>query len=70
MFKLKLKIIVSLKLLIICILIFLKIFKNKKKKIGVIGLSHCNNIGNNLLKYAINIKLSELGFEPKRYYIH
>ena len=64
MFKLKLKIIVSLKLLIICILIFLKIFKNKKKKIGVIGLSHCNNIGNNLLKYAINIKLSELGFEP------
>lgn len=35
----------------------------KKKKIGVIGLKHGNNIGNNLLKYTISIKLSELGFE-------
>ena len=36
----------------------------KKKKIGVIGLVHGNNIGNNLIKYAISIKLSELGFIP------
>ena len=35
----------------------------KKKKIGVIGVSHRNNIGNNLLKYAMFIKLSELGFD-------
>ena len=37
---------------------------NKVKKIGVIGLRHEVNIGNNLLKYAIFIKLSELGFKP------
>ena len=36
----------------------------KKKKIGVIGVGHGFNIGNNLLKYAISIKLSELGFIP------
>ena len=36
----------------------------KKKKIGVIGLGHGFNIGNNLLKYAIFIKLSEFGFIP------
>ena len=34
------------------------------KKIGVIGLSHSQNIGNNLLKYAMSIKLRELGFIP------
>ena len=38
--------------------------KFNKKKIGVIGLNHSQNIGNNLLKYAIFIKLSELGFDP------
>ena len=37
---------------------------NKVKKIGVIGLRHDINIGNNLLKYAIFVKLSELGFKP------
>ena len=36
----------------------------KKKRIGIIGLKHHQNIGNNLLKYAIFIKLSQLGFEP------
>lgn len=36
----------------------------KKKKIGVIGVRHCFNIGANLLKYAMSIKLSEYGFEP------
>ena len=35
-----------------------------KKKIGIIGLEHSSNVGNNLLKYAISIKLSELGFIP------
>ena len=48
-------------------LIFLDLFsKNNKKKlkIGVIGLRHETNIGNNLIKYAISIKLRELGFIP------
>ena len=45
--------------------IYLGIHKQKNiKKIGVIGLNHSQNIGNNLLKYAIFIKLSELGFDP------
>ena len=39
-------------------------YKNIKKKIGVIGLDHSQNVGNNLLKYAIFIKLKELGFYP------
>ena len=38
--------------------------KNKNKKIGIVGLPHSQNIGNNLLKFAIYIKLSELGFDP------
>ena len=36
----------------------------KKKKIGIISLGFTNNIGNNLLKYAIFIKIKELGFDP------
>ena len=47
--------------------IFLDLFfKNNKKKlkVGVIGLRHETNIGNNLIKYAISIKLRELGFIP------
>ncbi len=41
------------------------IIKAKKiKKIGIVGLRHEINIGNNLLKYAMFIKLSELGFKP------
>ena len=35
-----------------------------RKKVGIIGLSHSQNIGNNLLKYAIYIKLSEFGYNP------
>ena len=35
-----------------------------KKKIGVISLAHSNNIGNILLKYAIFIKLYQLGYDP------
>ena len=49
-------------------LLFFLIFINKKKiyikRIGIIGLEHSLNIGNNLLKYAISIKLSELGYIP------
>ena len=53
-------------LLKILFLIFISFFKlNKKKiKIGVIGVRHEVNIGNNLIKYAISLKLSELGFKP------
>ena len=41
-------------------------FKNRKKykRIGIIGLAHSQNIGNNLLKYAIYIKLHEFGLDP------
>jgi hypothetical protein len=35
-----------------------------KQKIGVIGLNHSQNIGNILLKFAMFIKLSELGYDP------
>ena len=36
----------------------------KNIKIGIIGLSHNCNIGNNLLKYAISVKLTQLGYTP------
>ena len=36
----------------------------KKPKIGVVGLGHSQNIGNNLLKYSIFIFLKNYGFEP------
>ena len=48
---------------IIFILIFILKIK-KGKKIGIVGVRHEANIGNNLLKYAISIKLSELGYIP------
>ena len=55
--------ITKIKLLFLCYFLYLL---NKKgiKKIGVIGVRHEPNIGNNLLKYAISIKLKELGFKP------
>ena len=54
---------------ILLIIFFLFIFKKNltiknPKKIGVIGVRHEINIGNNLLKYAIFIKLKEFGFKP------
>ena len=55
--KLKLKI-------IIIFIIFNYQYINVKKRIGVIGLRHSQNVGNNLLKYALFIKLSELGYSP------
>ena len=53
-----------IKIIFIFFFIFLNIIIKKKKRIGVISLRHEVNIGNNLLKYAIFIKLSELGFIP------
>jgi len=53
--------------ILICIFIYLIIdftYNNSAKKVGVIGLSHSQNVGNNLLKYAMFIKLSELGYFP------
>ena len=48
--------------------------KKNKKKVGIISLDHSQNVGNNLLKYAIYIKLSNLGFDPyivgKRFLSH
>ena len=40
------------------------LIKKRYKKIGIVGVRHCNNIGANLLKYAMSIKLSEYGFNP------
>jgi len=52
-------------LIIIFVLLIIILYNKKRKiKIGVIGLRHEINIGNNLVKYAIFIKLSELGFKP------
>ena len=53
-------------LLVINTFIFLIFFLNKysKLKIGVVGLRHEANIGNNLLKYAMFTKLKELGYIP------
>lgn len=57
--------IISLKILFLIFLSIHFIKKNYfKKKVGIIGLSHSQNIGNNLLKYAIYIKLSQLGYNP------
>ena len=36
----------------------------KKKRVGVVGLNNHNNIGNNLVKFSMFIKLKELGFKP------
>ena len=37
----------------------------KKIKIGVVSEHYSQNIGNNLLKYAMFVKLKELGFDPQ-----
>ena len=52
-----------LKLIFVIIILEFLIHFNLKK-IGVIGLDHSQNIGNNLVKYAISIILRELGFDP------
>ena len=50
--------------LIIFVLFPLTTKIKSRKKIGVIGVRHEVNIGNNLIKYAISIKLKELGYIP------
>lgn len=51
-------------LIIIIIFFLLKFLFLKKKTVGVIGLEHSKNVGNNLLKFAMFIKLSKLGYSP------
>ena len=58
------KLFVYLKLLYISILFLFYNIIHKKKKVGVIGLEHSINIGNNLLKYAMFIFLRNLGYDP------
>ena len=36
----------------------------RKLKVGVIGLDHHKNIGNNILKYAMFLQLKEMGVDP------
>ena len=65
--------------LLVIIILFLMYFcrfeweKNKstfnlkikqRLKIGVVGVGHGANVGNNMIKYAISIVLSNLGYEP------
>ena len=38
--------------------------EKKRLKLGVVGVAHTVNVGNNMLKYAISVVLSNLGFEP------
>ena len=38
--------------------------RNRKIKIGIFGCRHDINIGNYLIKFAMNVKLKELGYEP------
>lgn len=59
--KLKLNVTIIIILFINC---FHLKYNNLKRRIGVIGLAHSQNVGNNLLKFAIYIKLYELGFSP------
>lgn len=49
---------------IILSLYLIKLETKKGKKIGIVGVRHEVNIGNNLIKYAISIKLKELGYIP------
>ena len=49
---------------IILIIFIIFIICNKKIKVGVIGLEHSQNIGNNLLKYSIFIEIKKLGYDP------
>ena len=50
--------------LIILLLFQIKKIIKKGKRVGVIGVRHEVNIGNNLIKYAMSIKLKELGYIP------
>ena len=64
----KFKKINKIKLLITSIFSFLIIIygtaKSSKKKIGIVSCENNNNIGNNLVKFAMYTKLKELNFDP------
>ena len=49
--------------IILILFIILKGIKTKRR-IGVVGLRHEVNIGNNLIKYSISILLKQLGYKP------
>ena len=54
-------------LLLIIIVLLTTTIKHKKRKklrIGVVGVWHEINVGNNLVKYSISILLKQLGFIP------
>ena len=52
-------------LIIFVLLMIIKKYKKRKKlRIGVVGLSHEINVGNNLIKFAISLLLKKLGFIP------
>ena len=60
----KIVLIILFNIIIILSLLIVKKNISIPKKIGVIGVRHEVNIGTNLLKYAISIKLKELGYIP------
>ena len=62
-FELKIILIIIFNI-IIFILFHFKKRKDFGKKVGVIGVRNDVNIGNNLVKYAMSIKLKELGYIP------
>jgi hypothetical protein len=47
-----------------CLILYIIFSKHNKKIIGVVGLINHNNIGNNLVKFSIYIKLKEFGLDP------
>jgi len=49
---------------ILLIILFIIDIKYKKIKIGIFGCRNDINIGNFLIKFAMHIILTELGFEP------
>ena len=52
-------------ILLVFMIIYLFYLRDKfALKVGVVGVRHETNIGNNLLKYAISVKLKELGYKP------
>ena len=56
------------KLFFFCILIILSIFflfkKKRQIKVGIFGCRHDSNVGNFLIKYAMHVKFTELGYKP------
>ena len=55
---------VTYKLICFYLFLILLFMKFSKKKIGVISIEHSENIGNNLLKYAMFIQLTKMGYDP------